>query len=312
MSRRTTRPVAYLVTCVLASQFCFTQRTGLAQADSKADQNQGSCRKQYDISAKGSGALQKVIAVWNATGTEQEQRIIGGQPAKIEDNPWQVAILASHVPDNWAAQFCGGSIIAKRWVLTAAHCVDEGTKAADISVLEGTASLKGKKNRVPVDQVAVHCNWNPLNHDSDIALLHVKSDLAGTPIDAIGADETGIVGGVLLRVSGWGLLSITEDIRTDVLYQTEVPYVPKSSCTQNKSYPGEITDNMLCAGREGKDTCTGDSGGPASIVVNGQRKLVGIVSWGEGCGDVNKPGVYTRVSIFRPWVKSISANEVKW
>jgi secreted trypsin-like serine protease len=314
MPSRATGAVIYTVLCVFITPLCAPQSEARNEEASAPVNNLAECKKKYDGSATGSRALQKVVADWKQKGA-QKPRVVGGTPATIQDNPWQVAILAERVPENLSAQFCGGSIVGRRWVVTAAHCVDNGTNAADISVLEGTASLENNKSRVSADQVIVHCNWNPLNNnDSDIALIHVRADLASKSIDAIGPDEAGIASGVLLRVSGWGLLSLENDTRTASLYAAEVPYVPTSTCTQNKSYPGanQITVNMICAGKEGKDTCAGDSGGPASVEINGQRKLVGIASWGDGCGDVNKPGVYTRLSQFRTWVKVVSGGQVAW
>jgi len=270
------------------------------------------CIMHYAPPANGSRALKKIVSDWKQN-QNQQPRVIGGHKAAISDNPWQVAILAAVVPKNNSAQFCGGSAISSRWVITAAHCVDDGTKPSDLSILEGTASLLDTTPRLAVDQVVVHCEWTAMNHDSDIALLHLSSDLKSTPIVSVGLDEAGLADGVMVRVSGWGLLSPDEDVRTDDLYAADVPYVLSQTCSQNKSYgPNKVTANMLCAGKEGQDTCTGDSGGPATISINGLRVLVGIASWGDGCGVVDKPGVYTRVSRFRPWVANVTNNEVRW
>jgi secreted trypsin-like serine protease len=209
--------IIYSGVCFINTFFCAMQSYGQTGAGSAPVTNQAACKKTYDSSAKGSKALQTIVA--ESKKGPQAPRVIGGSPASIEDNPWQVAVLAAQVPNNFSAQFCGGAIIAKRWVVTAAHCVDDGTKAADISILEGAASLKSNKSRVSADQIIVHCNWNPLDNDSDIALIHVTADLRSKSIDAIDSDEAGIAIGVLFRVSGWGLLSLENDTRTDSLHE---------------------------------------------------------------------------------------------
>lgn len=269
----------------------------------------GSSEVASENSDQGSAPLRKALA--EAHKPHPPQRVIGGQEATIESNPWQVAIVAAAESDNRLAQYCGGSIIARRWVLTAAHCVDEGTKEAQISILTGTASLLNGGSRIAVVKILLNPNWNN-NHDSDLALLHVASDLGGQAIDALDANETGLVSGLTVRVSGWGKVNWEDRVGTIVLHDVEVPYIPNAVCDKPAFYDGRITNNMICAGEADKDTCQADSGGPASGVVNGQRRLVGVVSWGDGCGQVNRPGVYTRVSKFRDWVSTASAGEVGW
>ena len=90
-----------------------------------------------------------------------------------------------------------------------------------------------------------------------------------------------------------------------------VPILSNQQCRKTAYKPSRITDNMMCAGfteNGGKDACQGDSGGPLQVVDNKKSHIVGITSWGEGCGKPNYPGVYTRVNRFLTWIRSNTRN----
>ena len=244
-----------------------------------------------------------------------DQRIIGGQPVSITDNPWQVAILAATVPTNLVAQFCGGSVIAPRWVLTAAHCVDRQTPPERIHVLTGTDSLEQGGSRIQATRIHVHENWKPetTGFDFDIALIEVESDLGGT---AVVGDTSTTEHPITLavRVTGWGRTSRSSQVGSKMLQGIEIPYVTRATCNRPLSYNGQVTTNMICAGPQqgGVDSCQGDSGGPATAMINETRRQVGIVSWGTGCAVANKYGIYTNLSQFGAWVTEKTGGAVKW
>ncbi len=264
------------------------------------------------VSAQGSKALRRVEAAYDLDEVSS-QRIINGTKTTIEANPWQVALVSARIPANTQAQFCGGSIIASRWVVTAAHCVDDNTTPSQIAVLTGTASLELAGHRVSIakDGLIVHDKWNPTTHDFDIALVQTDSDVGGQAIKGA-RRETKLPSTFDVTVTGWGVLAWDDQTGSTDLMTIDVPYVPTSTCTQPASYPGAITGNMLCAGKKDRDSCQGDSGGPATVALTDGRRLVGIVSWGEKCGFPNKFGVYTRVSEFYDWIRSKTKNAVTW
>jgi secreted trypsin-like serine protease len=234
------------------------------------------------------------------------ERITFGEPVRLDENPWQVAIVAAEIADNYAAQFCGGSTIGERWVLTAAHCVDNGTAPTMIRVLRGTADLTTGGQRWEVEKIVVHSDWNPKNYDSDIALLRLSNPVPREALIALWAAELPApAAGSLVRVSGWGRTAENSP-RSKLLVGVEVPLQPLDLCNEPDAYKGAVTKNMICAGKVkgGADSCKGDSGGPATAESSGRRRQIGIVSWGIGCGRPKRYGVYTDVARFETWIRS--------
>ena len=241
-------------------------------------------------------------------------RIVGGTKASWENNRWQVALVYAKDSDNARAQFCGGSMIAPGWVLTAAHCIDRKFDASAYEVLTGTDSLRigGKRSRVT--NYIVHEGWgvagNKSQYDDDVALLKIDpaTPLNGEPIALTPANMN--PDGLQILITGWGVTE-TRPNGTDTLQQVIVPAVTQATCNAQKAYDGAVTERMFCAGTYQKDSCQGDSGGPATAVVNGKRLLMGVVSWGIGCGERDKYGVYTRLPFFTGWISQSTGGAVK-
>lgn len=259
----------------------------------------------------GSGPLKNVLN-FAQTGTWLvEPKIVGGKEANAGDDPWQVALVAAERTDGNFA-FCGGSIVRPNWILTAAHCVDGGTLASQVDVVSGTVDLNSGGNRSRVAEIIVHKAWNPATHENDVALLRLAENATGTAIGLLPtASEAAATGpGTMVRVTGWGR---TTQGGTGVsrLRTVDVPIVSTTDCNNRVAYDGGITGNMICAGFQagGRDSCQGDSGGPLTGATESSRALVGIVSFGEGCAQANKYGVYTRIANYNGWVASCIAGQ---
>ncbi len=251
-----------------------------------------------------------------APDTPNQPDIVGGEEAQPGAYPWMAALVRADTADAFTGLFCGGTLIYPRWVLTASHCVvDKETGAivdpANVIVVLGRHNLKSSDGeKIGVTKVISHTNYNTSTHDFDIALLHLDKASTQMPLPMIANFNNAslFMPDQLTTVLGWGQTKNADpNSASAVLRQTRLPIVSNDICNQSDAYNGNITNKMLCAGyvQGGKDSCQGDSGGP--LLVRNQNNLwiqAGIVSFGDGCAQPNKYGVYTRVSEFHDWVVS--------
>jgi trypsin len=229
--------------------------------------------------------------------------IVGGSDAAAGEFPFIVSLQAGGM-----GHFCGGSLIKKNWVLTAGHCVEGGyVNKIYLGLLDQNDKTHAEV-RSP-KRIIRHPQYNEQTTDYDFALIELDRDSSYTPIE-LNTQEISIptdasAPQIMSVVAGWGETSQTFKPMgaADLLQKVEVPLVTKDACEQ--AYTGMITDRMICAGvaAGGKDSCYGDSGGPLTMTdASGARKLIGVVSWGEGCAQPNKYGVYSKVNSVTAWI----------
>lgn len=234
--------------------------------------------------------------------------IRGGHEATPGAWPWQAALVYSYAEDAFSGQFCGGSLIAPEWVLTAAHCV-EYSNPSSVDIVLGRHKLSETDGeRIAVEDIIIYPAYISPFFPGDLALLRLRQPSSQTvvildDITASGIEERSLSGVVV----GWGA---TDDYlaSSDVLRQVVLPFVSLDTC-RAAYYYDEIADEMVCAGyRKGaKSACYGDSGGPLLVPSDTEQgwTQVGIVSWGRGgCSGFENYNVYTRVSVFSSWIQS--------
>lgn len=227
--------------------------------------------------------------------------------------PWQAEIysnftdwtqedLKAHKP--WELPHrCGGSLIADNWVLTAAHCIDQQKVDKGYRVRLGTTEIDDNSGvTYRIDRMVMHGRYDAGRHLNDIALVHFVADkftdparagnIARIRLNGTGSGDGTIGPGAHVTVTGWGRTSEGDAAALSAtLLEADLETL---DCDSVANYRGHVTNFMLCAGAPGKDSCQGDSGGPL-VLTFGEPVLVGIVSWGAGCGNPGQPGVYVRI-----------------
>ncbi|XP_067268881.1 trypsin-like [Pseudorasbora parva] len=235
----------------------------------------------------------------------RNNKIVGGENATAGSWPWQVSIQSVRLNGH----FCGGSLINKDWVLSAAHCF-QSSSMGTIEIYLGLQSQSGSnpfKEIRTASRVITHPNFDSLTNDNDIALLRLSSSVTFSdyiqPVCLAAAGST-FAEDTESWVTGWGLLQSGDTQIPDILQEVMIPIVSNIDC--NFAYGGGITSNMICAGltQGGKDSCQGDSGGPMVSKKDFQWIQSGVVSFGVGCAEPRYPGVYTRVSRYQDWINS--------
>lgn len=256
-------------------------------------------------------AMERALGAAAVAHLRVEPKIVGGIKAVTGRWPFQVALLDASVANNHDAQFCGGALVHRLYVVTAAHCV-YGSRPAEIHVLTGTQSLTSGGTRRAVAAIRVHPSFNNRTLDYDIAVVRLKTAATGIAVSTLMAatEERRLASdGTPAFVTGWGNTNAAGSSYPTDLRQVRVPLVATRDCNDANSYDGAITGRMICAGYTagGKDACAGDSGGP--LVLRNRQGVwalqAGIVSWGIGCAERNLFGVYSRVAVLSAWANRI-------
>lgn len=234
-----------------------------------------------------------------------QPRVVGGSNVAGGDHPWQVAMLYELNGND--QQYCGGTLVAPNWVLTARHCEVFTTD----TVLVGTANLNSGGEEIEIAEVKNHPLSDPGSMATvpryDVTMVRLEApvtDLDAAPLSAVTpvTDDAFWAPGDTLTVTGWGA-TMTGGPGTNQLKEAPVPRVSDSDCAD--AWGGDFSSaDMVCAGDGIRDSCQGDSGGPIVAPISldppdksdpADWRQVGITSWGGACADPDFPGVYARL-----------------
>ncbi|KAL4240208.1 Plasma kallikrein [Mactra antiquata] len=251
----------------------------------------------------------------NHCGTQRtsplSHRVSGGTNAKLGTWPWMASLEIEFHNAVSASYLCGGTLIDQRWVLTAAHCFDDYTPTStSLRVILGgiNVNINEVNERIlQVQNVIIHRAYNPTSYENDIALIKLKHSVETSHPDITPAciklpDEDQFDSTNICYVIGFGDTGMEGRNKQGILQQAMVPIINNTACSQ--WYQQSIADSNICAGYSfgGIDACKGDSGGPLSCYKDGKWYVTGIVSWGEGCANARRPGVYTNVIYYVSWI----------
>uniref|UniRef100_A0A8C6YI78 Acrosin n=1 Tax=Naja naja TaxID=35670 RepID=A0A8C6YI78_NAJNA len=242
----------------------------------------------------------------------KSMQIVGGINALPGTWPWLVSL---QVPSAKGPQhLCAGSILDAHWVLTAAHCFKSGKRslqshrivigATDISNLLDTVQLRSIYRIVPYQE------YNPQSEANDIALVELSSPVIfDNYVQPACLPHSTVDSETLFSdcyISGWRMTTQRGKETSVILQEARVKILETSKCNSSWWYNGAMSPYTLCARYEdgGIDTCQGDSGGPLMCKTSPTSPfyVVGITSWGKGCGEGTNPEVYTSTQPFLKWI----------
>ena len=260
--------------------------------------------------------IKAIIKKKNVNNDNKQTRILNGNSIILNEDIKKYDFFCSLVYGNNNMPFCGGNYIGNKLVLTAAHCVDQITDKKNIKIIFNKQTLYSNGIMYNVKKILIHPQYDKSTSDNDIALIYLEKEPDVQPIylptpyllknniyNIGGKDDCIII--------GFGKTSMNSNLSI---------YLKKALIglldIENTKYPSNtINDNMVIAGDfndptildDNEDTCQGDSGGPLFKEIMYENKmyhiLIGLTSWGYGCGLENYGGVYTKCSQYNKWIK---------
>ncbi|KAG5275195.1 hypothetical protein AALO_G00144650 [Alosa alosa] len=238
-----------------------------------------------------------------------EGRVVGGSVAAANSWPWQISLQYRSGSSYYHT--CGGSLVKRGWVMTAAHCVDSSRTWRVVLGEHTLYTNEGREQTIAVSQVYIHPGWNSNNVAAgyDIALVRLASEATLNSYVQLAALPSS--GEVLPHnnpcyITGWGRTSTGGSLSSQ-LKQAYLPVVGHSTCSSSGWWGSTVKNTMVCAGGGSDSGCNGDSGGPLNCQVSGRYVVHGVTSFVSslGCNTLQKPTVFTRVSAYLSWMEGI-------
>lgn len=271
------------------------------------------------------GERPSVAACREYSGALLGFHILNGLPVSPGEYP-HMGGLVYEVGGGQAVDYrCGGSLISERYVLTAAHCVDDPLSLpiyVRMGVVEWNATQDDENSDgilpvdVAIENITLHSDYRPNRRYHDIALIKLREAVEFSAFvrpACLETDINDIDSSIPLVVIGWGVTNIQTRVRSGILLQTNVTTVPLRDCNTthikqgtHRSYKSGLDAGQYCAYDPDykNDACESDSGGPLQLVQNGESTIVGVISFGVLCATA-VPAVYARVAFYLDWIESI-------
>ncbi|XP_037950235.1 trypsin alpha-3-like [Teleopsis dalmanni] len=218
-----------------------------------------------------------------------QAKIVGGSDTPISAAPYTVNIRLKSTGE----LICCGTLVSSNMVITAATCLKDKYTIDQLTIQGNTNDFSATGTRRNADLLIYPTAFNITTYNFDVCMLRLKTAMPSTLTPAV-LGTSGVSAGQALKLYGWGLTS-EGGSPSNILQTTTVNAISKAQCLL--SY--ELTETMFCANAPGKDGCDKDSGGP---VVNANNQVVGIMSWGYGCGRADYPRVCTSIAKTADWI----------
>merc|ERR1719309_263004 len=230
-------------------------------------------------------------------------RVVNGENAVPHAWPWQISLRVN------GRHICGGSLIDKDWVVTAAHCVDRNSRPSGYTVVVGAHRRTGGPTSVQktfrLRQLYKHESFSMRNLRNDIALLQLAGSVqSSSKVNTVCLPSSGsrAPAGSRCYITGWGR-TVGGGSAAQTLQQAMLPVAAHSACSRVNGRLAPVDErSMICAGGQGKGGCQGDSGGPFVCNEGGRWVLRGAVSWGHRMCRTDHYTVFARISSFIGWI----------